>query len=483
MKKKIILLTSLLVIVILLLNIAFIFVPQKYKKFDLTVNRSFSLSKETIDYISSLDESVTIYVINGNGGNLQYEHLLQMFDDNSEKIEVLHRMDYELADKLTPLGWDGSTLSAYTLLLVSDKRTNIIGLENMYYYVANGEKMSYTMYEYYYRLYSQNAALDERSAESFYEFLTSTQLYFCAENMICGSIEYILLDLVPHAYYLNGHGEESIDDSLLGKGFYSYALDYELLDLSQNPEIPPDANCLIINAPTSDYTASETQIIKDYLKAGGALTLMTNEKNLEMPNLMSIVETYGVSASKGLVAIDKEDLPEDTAVSSDYNKNIISPVINPDHDSLYALSTYNFSIRNANEIIVPESTPGAIIISKMLTTSDKAYVGDDNGSKASRTIAVAIEDGETEIMWYTGADTFSKDHIGTDTMLLPIYSTMWCGEDYISKLADVDDKQQVSNELLASQFIVIILGVILCVAIPAGVMSVGIVMYRKRQKS
>ncbi len=476
LRRNVCFICILLTVAILLTNVAILFVPTRYKQFDTSPSHSFSLSESTKKYVSSLDESVTIYVINADGGNLQFEHLMSILDEHSNKISVEYRLASQLYDELVALGWNGSAISSYTLLLKSSKRSSILTLDSMYYYSVNGNKMSYSTYMYYYEMHLENAAMDEANKDTLYEFLNNTELYFQAENLICGGIEYVLLDLVPHTYYMSGHGEPEWKNTTFDWGFGSYGIFCETLDLTGADSIPEDANSLLLNAPTSDISTKEAQIIASYLKSGGSLTLMTNEKNLSMPNLMSLVRSYGLDASEGLVTLNGE--------SDNKPTNTFAPAVNADHDSLYYISEYQFSIQNANEIILPKSTEGSVIISKILTTPEDAYIGSNDANKASRAVAVAIEEetdgGTTEIMWFSCADTFDAENMGTDTVLLPVYALLWGGESYVSELPSIPDKLEHSTVLSVSGAASVIISILLIGALPISVATVGIIKRKKR---
>lgn len=87
-------------------------------------------------------------------------------------------------------------------------------------------------------------------------------------------------------YFLEGHGERSLDDeknelSLSGFKQMLEKNSYEVkkLSLAAETRIPMDANVLVIAGPKQQVLPAEVKIIEEYLKAGGNLLLMLEDKS------------------------------------------------------------------------------------------------------------------------------------------------------------------------------------------------------------
>lgn len=86
-------------------------------------------------------------------------------------------------------------------------------------------------------------------------------------------------------YFLEGHGERSLEDekSELSLSGFRQMLEknsYEVktLSLAKETQIPADTNVLVIAGPHQQVLAAEVKAIEDYLKNGGHLFLLLDEK-------------------------------------------------------------------------------------------------------------------------------------------------------------------------------------------------------------
>jgi hypothetical protein len=220
---------------------------------------------------------------------------------------------------------------------------------------------------------------------------------------------------------------------------------------------------------------------------------------------MSIVNAYGASAEKGIVCFDHpvEDTDESgtqsgEASSSGENssegsetakkpeKNSVAVKINESHDSLYDLSTYSVYITDANHITISDDLDKSVIVTKLMTTSEEAYIDGVENSKGEKTLAVAIEEetenGVTEITWFTGASSYDGEGAEEIALYATIYSIMWEAEDYVSEVSNVASKLLNDPTLDLSAGAKLSISATLIVIIPAAIAVLGLVKYNKRKK-
>lgn len=479
---------------------AIYFIPSKYSYFDITPNKLASISAQTKKYLSTLERDVTIYVVNSDSSNKSYEHMLDMMDNESDRLDVKYVSQNKIKDKLVSLGWDGSQdIPAYFLIIESDKRMQPIDFSSMFYYYnpdfSNLGNMNAATYQNYLTTIAQYANQDPTTYEPMLQsFIYNTQKHFCAEQMILSLVEYVSLEYIPHAYYVTGHGEVSAEKSNVTKILYTAGISFEIIDTSKNSSIPTDANCLIINAPTQDLSKAEADEILVYLKNGGALTLITNEANLSMPNLMSIVNAYGVSAEEGIVNFDHKTENDGEAKGNEDSssedklpeKNVVGGIININHDILYSLEGQSLSVKNANHITISDTLGKSTIVTKLITTAPEAYIDGLENSAGEKTLAVAIEEatenGITEIAWFTGADTFEGEKPDFVYLSAVVYSILWGGENYTSHIGNIPSKAISESFLSISNGAKLILSVLFTAAIPALIAVWGFTKYNKRRK-
>ena len=110
------------------------------------------------------------------------------------------------------------------------------------------------------------------------------------------------------AYFLQGHGEPSLDDSdnygylkfgaILAQNYIAVTN----LELNGDSGVPMDCNLLIIAAPTAPLSEPELQKIEEYLKQGGRLLVLFNYDSIKRPTgLEPILQRWGVNVVADVV--------------------------------------------------------------------------------------------------------------------------------------------------------------------------------------
>ncbi len=478
----------LLIAAIICANLLFSLIPSRYTKLDMTQNRAYTLSESTYSLLASLNEDITLYAINADGTSSKIEFMLELYEEGSPHITVEYKSADELYDKLSPLGWDGtSEITPYCVLVESEKRAAFIDISSAYYYyhpefntdtntLSLAEYQSYLSMLYQYAMY-----YGEAYQELYYSIATESVLYFELEPMISMYIDYTLVEIIPTTYYLTGHGSPDMT-SLLGANLSS--LGCHALDLASLDALPADASSIIINAPTEDLSDKETALLRAHLEDGGGLTILTNEANLEMSNLMSLLSDYKVSINAGIVAVD-EAVGEEGEPTEGYNRFLLTPAVNPDHDSVYMLADELISMVNANHITVSDTLESSVIVTPLLTTAENAYIDGVPESAGAKTLAVAIEkeaaDGSTKIVLLTGADSFADDAITQANFYLVAYALDWCGKSYMPSIEEIAPTLMSEAVLSASSTAITVVAAILVAVIPLGITASGIIICKRRR--
>ena len=76
----------------------------------------------------------------------------------------------------------------------------------------------------------------------------------------------------------------------------------EELTLLQQDAVPDDAEAIIINGPTADFSADDAAKISTYLSGGGkALITTAYNKTADTPNFDSVLAAYDISVTSGMV--------------------------------------------------------------------------------------------------------------------------------------------------------------------------------------
>ena len=105
---------------------------------------------------------------------------------------------------------------------------------------------------------------------------------------------------MPVFYVIGGHGELELEEKFANTITKENA-SYETLMLYSVDEIPEDAQGIILNAPTSDYSKEDAEKVIAYLQKGGNALIVPTMAEGEMTNFKSILDFYGISEVGGTI--------------------------------------------------------------------------------------------------------------------------------------------------------------------------------------
>lgn len=220
-----------------------------HKQWDLTANRRFSLSPQSVKLVKELKAPVEVrayFSMEGESTRDKMSDLLTLYANVSPKFKL------ELIDTdRSPGRAKGDDIKMYgTVVMVSGKST---------------EKVT---------------TLDEEKITNALVKLTESRT-------------------LP-IYFVKGHGEKSIDDfSDQGIGrikdeLTKQAFEGRTLFLPQQKEIPADAAAVVIPGPRMDFAAQETEQLKKYVAKGGRCVFLV-DPGAKLANLSRLLGEYGFS--------------------------------------------------------------------------------------------------------------------------------------------------------------------------------------------
>lgn len=367
-------------VVVVVLNLVVNALPASYTKFDVTANALYTISDQTETILKNLDTDVTIYIIAESGEEDTYvTNLLEQYTALTSHLKVVTK-DPVLYPSFASQYTDES-VSEGSLIVESDKRYKIVSYSDLYSYSIDYSTYSYTT-------------------------------EFNGENEITSAIDYVVSDNLPIAYALTGHGETELSTSL-----QTYIDDdnvtLESLSLVTEDAVPEDASCVLIIAPTSDLSEDEASALLDYLEGGGSLFLITDCLYTDLPNLMAVMEYYGVTAQEGIVM-------EGSASNrlQNYPHYLLPNIEDTDITEALVDGGYYVLAPISHGIATLDSYRSSLEIEDLLTTSDSAYL------KAVDTTTTVKEDGDEEGP-FSIAVAITEEHDDVETQIV------WVASDYI----------------------------------------------------
>ena len=367
--------------------------PADWTKIDLTSSGLYSLSSQTQQMISGLEDEVTVYwIVQSGTEDDTIGELLDRYEDLSKNLKV---------EEKDPVVYPNFAQQYTTETLYNNSLI-----------VECGERSRYISY---YDIYVTDY-------ESYYTTGTSST-QFDGESQLTSAVDYVTNEDLPVVYTLTGHGESELPSSL-SSGAEEENLLLEDLSLLTEEAVPEDADALIIYAPQSDISEDEKNMLLTYLQGGGKLMLVTDYSETEMPNLAAVMEYYGTSLEDGIV------LEGDSSHHMRGSNYYLLPNIGS-HDITAPLSDggYYVLMPVAQGIKIADDLRDGLSVTALLTTTASSYSkpdgydmttydkeeGDIDGPfSLGVAISEEVENSTTGIVWLTSSYMFDES---TDMMV------------------------------------------------------------------
>ena len=270
-------LTVVVLAILVTVNIALSFLPDSYVQEDLTANQLYSISSQSKVMLSSLEEDITIYWVVASGEEDEYvEKLLHNYEDYSSRVTV-EKKDPDLNPDFTN-NYTDETIYNNSVIVECGDKYRYISYQDMY----ETSSMSY---------YSMYSSADE----------------FAGESLITSAISYCTTEELPVIHILEGHGETELTESFR-EALERDNLETETLSLLNSETVPEEVSCILVNAPSTDISETERDMLLDFMERGGRVLIISGTAEEEqLPNLKSVMENYGISVLEGVVVEENTD--------------------------------------------------------------------------------------------------------------------------------------------------------------------------------
>lgn len=368
-----------------------ILVDQIPAKLDLTENRLFSLSDETIKILDGLANDVTVTSIIRKGNeDPTVKEILARYAQKSRHVQLA------TVDPERNPGWSkqydpsGNGLREGSLVVARGTRFRTIDVFDMYNYDMSGQQPRLT-----------GLSVEQK--------LSSALLYVTAERNIT-------------AYAVQGHGEQTLAAYGLTSAVDGENYQRRELNLLTAASVPAEADMLLVLAPKSDFPAQEAEKLRAYLASGGRAVFLLDVQNRAdaMPNIAGVLKSYGV-AMQNLMVVESD------ANHAAYGNPLFLVPVQESHDILSPLRAKRYPILMpfAQPIQTLELRKRTLKIEPLLSSTAASIAKSDTRNVASLrrapgdalgpfTLAVAITD---------PAEAGRRDTrivvLGTSTFLVP----------------------------------------------------------------
>ncbi len=468
-------LTAVVLAILITINFALSFLPDSYTQKDLTANQLYSISSQSKVMLSSLEEDITIFWIVTSGEEDEYvEKLLHNYENYSSKVNV-EKKDPDLNPDFT---------NAYT-----DEE-----VVNNSIIVECGDKYRYISY----------ADMYEVSSSSYYSMYSSVD-EFSGEKLITSAISYCTTDELPVIHVLEGHGEAELSSSFTD-ALETDNMETESLSLLNGDSVPEDVECILINAPSTDISEEEKNMLIEFLEGGGRVLILsgTNEGD-ELTNLKAVAEYYGISVTEGVVVEGNADhyvfnmpallMPDmesseitDPLISDNYhvimpvakaldvsqaNEDVtVTPLLKSSAESYLKEEGYGIETYDKEE----GDTPGPLTLAALAT---KDIVSDNTSENSEENVGGK----QMQLVW-----------IASSEMLEDVYNqySSDANEDFVlnalEMMCDKDDSISVRSKSLRNEYLTVsssdasLIKVVTIGIIPAVYLLIGIVVVVRRKR-
>lgn len=431
--------------------------PEKAKSVDLTSQNLYTLTDESVNLVKNLKQDVTLYVLSSEkSADDTVARTLSNYEDVSSHIKVEY-IDPAVSPNFYA-SYTDTAPSDGSIIVVCGNTSKVVSSSDLYQY-----DIDYSTY-------------------------TQTKSAYDGEGQLTSAISYVTSEDLPKVYTITGHGETALDDTFKS-ALEKMNISVEDLTLLQEEAIPEDAAAVIINGPTSDFSADDATKISTYLAGGGKLIVTTAyNKTEDTPNFDGILSAYDIQVTNGLV------MDSDSSHYYQYPFYLLPDVASATQTSKvsnYVFMPYAQALANAG---VHTDT---ITWTDLLTTSDNAYVKTDisnittfekkSGDQSGKfTLAANVTDSKSgaDITVVASVLAFSNDAdsivSGQNLALFKGIASTFASSD---SAVSIDAKPYTYTTLSVNQSVAIMSETLLVMVLPVALIVIGIVIWYRRRRA
>lgn len=439
--------TALVIVIIVVVNLIAGQIPEKYKNLDVSSTKIYDISKTSKKLLQNVKDNVTFTVLANK-------------EETDERIVTFLSKYAALSSKIS-VEWIDPVLHPSAL-------TEYDAAENSI--VVSCEDTGKTKVV----SFSDIIVAD---MSSYYYTGTISEARFDGEGQLSSAVNYVTSDVERKIYQTSGHGEQTLSSTiqdLMEKNNYTL----EGVNTVMNLTIPEDCELLLMYAPSSDLTEDEKKSVETYLKEGGKLMLLLGDTNsTELPNLASVMKTYGMESVDGYIA--------DTQRSYQNNYYCFFPQLTASGELTNGMESQMLLLLNTHGMTISDPERESISATSFLTTSDNAYaVTEDSQSDAGSYVlgAVAQEDSARFTVISAGSlisaeitDTFPQ--LENTKLFMNAVAANFDGTEDLS--IEAKSLAPVYNTMQHAGF----LSILVIFILPLGILFGGFAVWMKRRKA
>lgn len=467
--------TAVVIAIVIVVNLAVRLLPTRYTKYSTSTVGLYDISETSRGILSKVKDKISIYVVSDPSytDEVTREYVAKYAGLNSN-------ISWSTVDPAVKPGF----LKEYTSESLSSQQTHLVLVNK-----NNGRSRVIPYTDIYYQKYTQQELL---YYQMYYGSVPDNPTYFNIEQQLTSAVDYLTAEKLPTVYYITGHGETALDSTVTG------LIGAENIDLAELPlltkgSVPDDADAVIINAATKDFTEDEIKALEAYTAKGGNV-FMTSFYNSELKE-RNLTNLYGFAKSLGLEYKDVFvfEGSADKYVQAPYN---ILPTVAANKFSSALGSNTHLVMLNCNAIKLAETAPEGVTVTELLATSLKGYAkteitkdtkiekeeGDEEGKYVLGAMAEKTADGKTsKLIWLASPallDSRYSSYYSNISYFMAILTDLCEKESSVT----INAKSLQIEALTVSEASANLWGIILIAVIPLAVLVTGFVIWNRRIK-
>lgn len=466
--------TAVVIAIVIVVNLAVRLLPTRYTKYSTSTVGLYDISETSRGILSKVKDKISIYVVSDPSytDEVTREYVAKYAGLNSN-------ISWSTVDPAVKPGF----LKEYTSESLSSQQTHLVLVNK-----NNGRSRVIPYTDIYYQKYTQQELL---YYQMYYGSVPDNPTYFNIEQQLTSAVDYLTAEKLPTVYYITGHGETALDSTVTG------LIGAENIDLAELPlltkgSVPDDADAVIINAATKDFTEDEIKALEAYTAKGGNV-IMTSFYNSKLKE-RNLTNLYGFAKSLGLEYKDVK-VYEGGGKFVQSPDNILPTLVDKKYSSAIGNNTYLLMVQ-CNAITLAKTAPEGVTLTELLTTSVLGFAktevteetksekeeGDEEGTFVLGAMAEKTVDGKTsKLVWLASPvllDGRSLSYYSNISYFMAILTDLCEKESSVT----INAKSLQIEALTVSEASANLWGIILIAVIPLAVLVTGFVIWNRRIK-
>lgn len=450
-----------------------------YFSWDLTRDQTFDMTQESIDYVKGLDKDIKITVLNDEdsfvaGGQYyqQANNIIKQYPQYNSRI-TLEYVDVNKNPAYLNTLTEDVNVATNDILVECEGRQKVVSSIDLFNTQDSTDSSGQT----------QTYILSSKAEQT----MTSALLYITNDNptkisLLTGFGE-------PEAYYQNLV-------SMLENNSYEVKVQNVMTE-----DIDPEADMIVIFAPSTDYTEEAAQKVEKFLSNDGDMgksaVYFVNVEKEDTPNLDSLLKQWDIAVGDGIVAETNNNLVlnrnpyyfYNNYADADYAKTLKNPNLPTVVPFSHQLMDLQGERTDSVTALLATSQTAAVSPSDMSTTWTPSK--DDILGTAIPTVLVSKDSTYIDDITYSESKmAVVGSYLAVDPQITQsnIFNNSAYFVNMFNVLSGQDDPgitieaKEVGNyELSITSGPANVIGVITIIIIPVAILIVGLVIWIRRR--